>query len=198
MSKLYNSFKALKRKAIVIGIVLILIIIACCSCSKTGNSKDKVSVLTTMTLQKIIEINQLSTVQSIYNGISECKNDQNTEKVDYYVSYEAIVKAGFDFKDIKITINDELKEVCVVIPEIEITETAVDITSLDYMFINEKADTSSISEEAYKLAISDVKNEVDKVKEIKEIAQQNAKNFIQALLSPFIEENQPDYKLNIT
>ena len=181
-------------------IIAISIIMVVCILGTTirNNSVDKTTVLTKASLEKIIEVSELSTLQAVYNGIAERKNYKNSEKVDYYVSYEAIVKAGFDFSDLEITIEDEIKQVSIIIPEIKLTETIVDITSLDYMFINEKCDTSTISEEAYKLAIKDVCDETDNIEAVRAIAHQNAEKFIQALVSPFIEQIDPEYTLIIT
>lgn len=101
-----------------------------------------------------------------------------------------------------INVNDlstfEAKIITAVIPEIEINDINVDITSLDYIFINEKANTSTVSEQAYKMAIEDATVESASEKAIYELAEQNAHNIIEALLSPFIEQLDEEYQLVIS
>lgn len=144
----------IRVKSIVVAIGILLVIIAVPRIYLKAVSKSKSEIITTSTLEKIINVNDLSTYESIYNGVTQVMNEKKPDKVDYYVSYKAKVKAGIDFK--KITIN-------------------VDISSLDYIFENKKSETATVSEEAYKKCKEDVKIKVNKEDVIYDYAAENAK-----------------------
>lgn len=107
------------------------------------------------------------------------------------------MKAGFDFEKLMIDVDDEKKTIMVLIPEIKITDIVVDIASLDYIFMNEKANTGTVVEEAYKKCIEDVQNESNSGDAIYSLARENAKNVLKALIAPFIEQSGEDYELVI-
>ncbi|MHB8962473.1 MAG: DUF4230 domain-containing protein [Saccharofermentanales bacterium] len=183
-------------------ILTLLIILAVAAVIMMGtwvldDQKERARVLTTSTLKEIIDISEISTLQAVYNGIAEVKNEKDPEKTDYYVSYKAQVTAGFDLKKVAIYLDDEVKRVTVTIPKINIIDTNVDITSLDYMFYNKKADKSAVSAQAYKACIADAVNENTKTLAIFDFAEENAKNAMEALVSPFIEQLHTDYVLEI-
>ncbi len=160
--------------------------------------KSKEEILTVSTLEKIINISELSTFEAVYNGIAKGMNANNPDQLDYYVSYQAKVYAGFDFEKVKITMDEDSKKITVTIPEIEITDINVDIGSLDYIFINKKANKSTVSGKAYKECIADATNESEKEAAIYDLAEQNAKNIMKALINPFIEQLDSDYELEIS
>ncbi|MBQ9936448.1 MAG: DUF4230 domain-containing protein [Lachnospiraceae bacterium] len=147
-------------------------------------------VITVSTLEKIVEVSDLSTFRVVYNGVA-CADDK------YYVSYEATVDAGIDFEAIEITVDNEAKKVTVDLPEAEILDVYVDIASLDYIFIDKKANTETVSEEAYKLCKYDVKVESENQEAIIDLAQQNAENIVTALVQPFVDQVDPEYEIVI-
>ncbi len=147
-------------------------------------------VITVSTLEKIVEVSDLSTFRVVYNGVA-CADDK------YYVSYEATVDAGIDFEKIEIAVDNENKKVTVNLPEAEILDVYVDIASLDYIFIDKKANTETVSEEAYKLCKYDVKVESENQEAIIDLAQQNAENIVRALVQPFVDQVDPDYEIVI-
>ena len=91
--------------------------------------------------------------------------------------------------------RQDKKAVIVTIPKIEITDINVDIASLDYIFMNDKANVSTVSEQAYKKCIEDVERESSSENAIYTLAGQNAKDVITALVNPFIEQLENDYEL---
>lgn len=164
--------------------------------AKHGSDKSAPSIISKATLEKIINVSDLSTFEAVYNGIAKVMNEENTEQVDYYVSYEAKVKAGIDFEDVDIVIEDD-KVIVVRLPETKIVDITVDITSFDYIFENDKANTATVSEQAYKHCIEDVTNESNQENAIYELAEQNARNIVEALITPFIQQLDADYQLRI-
>lgn len=159
--------------------------------------KNGIEIITSSQLKKIVNISELSTYQAVYNGIAKKENDNAKNKIDYYVSYESKVNAGLDIDKIEIDVDNNTKRIIVTLPEIKINDVNVDITSLDYIFIDEDSNTNTVSEEAYKLCINDVKNEADTKDAIYDLAKQNAKNIVAALLNPFVKQLDSEYVVAI-
>lgn len=164
----------------------------------TGSSETEeteAEVVTVANLKQILNVSELSTYTAIYNGIAEVENEDDPESLDYYVTYEAQVNAGINFSEIEIVIDDEEKVIKVTLPEVRITDVSVDIGTLDFIFKNDKANTSTVSQEAYKVCEADVKAESETQKAIYELAKQNAVNICTALVKPLIEQQKPEYTL---
>ena len=106
--------------------------------------KSEPSIVTTSTLEKILTVSDLSTFEAIYNGIAKVANPDDAQKVDYYVSYDATVKAGIDFEQVEISVDDTAKIISVKLPEVKITDITVDIESMDYIFIDDHANTETV------------------------------------------------------
>lgn len=179
-----------------IAIMLAVVIIVLLAVSMSSK-KSEPEIISKSTLEDIINVSDLSTFEAVYNGIAKVTDEDNPEKVNYYVSYDAKVKAGIDFEKVDITVNTDEKIITVMLPEIKITDVNVDITSLDYIFENEKANTETVSEEAYKKCIGDVTSESNSEDAIYELAEQNARNIVEALISPFVEQLDSEYRLEI-
>jgi len=187
-------------KKLILPIMILVIVVAAVIFSTTwlfGGQEKKAEILTISELENIINISELSTFQAVYNGIAKVMNEKKSDQLDYYVSYEAKVNAGFDFEKLKIIKDEEVKKITVTIPEIKITDVKVDIASLDYIFKNNKANTNTVSEQAYKACIADATSESEKESKIYDLAKQNAKNIMEALISPFIKQLDSEYKLEI-
>lgn len=184
------------KYAIIIAIVLMAVIIILLTISVVSKN-SKPEIISKSTLEKIINVSDLSTFEAVYNGIAKVMDEKNPEKVNYYVSYDAKVKAGIDFEKVVITVDNKNKVIAVKLPETKITDVNVDITSLDYIFENDKSNTSTVSEEAYKKCIEDVTNESNNENAIYELAEQNAHNIVEALISPFVEQLDDEYQVQI-
>ena len=183
---------------LVVGIIVICVIVTAILGLRGRLKQGKEpEIITKTTLEKIIDVSELSTFEATYNGIAKVMNEEKPENVDYYVYYEAKVKAGIDFEKVTVNVDNEQKVVTVTLPEVQINDVNVDIGSLEYIFENKKADTSTISEIAYKKCIEDVTEESKNTEAIYTLAQQNAKNVIEALVKPFIEQLDEEYTLEI-
>lgn len=187
-----------KKRIVKVAIVILTIVIASMILiGFVSRKKSEPQIISKSTLEKIIKVSDLSTFEAVYNGIAKVMNTEKPEEVDYYVSYDAKVKAGFDFEMVDITIDEKKKSILVKLPEVKITDVNVDITSLDYIFMNDKANNATVSEKAYKKCIEDVTKESNNENAIYELAEQNAHNIIEALISPFVEQLDSEYKLQI-
>ena len=190
----------MKKKKLFIIILAVLIVIGIAGTAvfmRESHKKREAEILTTSTLEKIINVSELSTFEAVYNGIAVVKNPEMEEQIDYYVTYKAKVQAGIDFEKVEVSKDDEKKQILVKIPEIELGEPMVDIASMDYIFENKSANTQTVSEEAYKACIQDARQESEKEEAIVALAKQNAQNIIKALIQPFIENMEDPYELMI-
>ncbi len=198
-----NNFKKLKKKLpkkvkIIISIILVVVIAVGYFGINVGlKPNNEPEIITTANLKKIIEVSELSTYECVYNGIAVINNEKKTDKVDYYVAYNAKVKAGIDFEAVAINVNHETKVITVEIPQVEIHSVNVDIGSMDFIFVNKKAESSGVTEKAFKKCENDVKKETKVTDAIYELAKKNAENIIKALLTPFINQLDAEYTVEI-
>lgn len=185
----------IKFYTVLIAVILIAIIILRFAVFRPKNTEAE--IISKSSLEKIIKVSDLSTYEAVYNGVAKVMNEQNPENVDYYVSYDARIKAGIDFEKVEVDVDHDQKVITVKLPEIEIQEVNVDIASLDYIFINNTANTATVSEEAYKKCKEDAIEESKTKNAIYDIAEQNLQNIIEALISPFVEQLDSEYQLQI-
>ena len=180
--------------AVLIAALVLVIVFSSGSSSNKGPQKE---LITQSTLQEIVTSSKLSTFEATYNGIAKKPNEKNPEECDYYVSYEATVKVGIDFDKIGIEVNKDEKTVTVTIPQVQIQKITVDMTSLDFIFIEDSANVATVTEEAYKLCINDVETETKSQNAIFALAEENATNIVTALIKPFVKQVDPEYKITI-
>lgn len=190
--RMFRSVKRMMLLVILLAVVVAGVVFYTRSCNKKESE-----VITKSTLERMINVSELSTFEAVYNGITQVMNKADDQKVDYHVYYEAKVKAGFDFDAIKIDLDNKNKKIVIILPPIKINDINVDIASLDYMFENKKADTQTVSQEAYKAAIDDVTKESKKETAIYDLAKQNAANIVEALVKPFVQQVDPEYQIEI-
>ena len=192
--------KKTKRKILLSIFTVLLLLIFILSMIVYHNrpqSNKESNVITKSTIEKIINTSDVSTFETMYNGVVRVYNEKNTDKIDYYISYESKVQSGFDIKKVKVEMDEEKKSVIVTLPKIELTDVTVDISSLDYIFMNEKAKNDEAYAGAYKKCVEDAKEKVKSQSQVADLAKENAVNFIKAVTEPFIEQLGDDYQLVI-
>lgn len=196
--KLFKFIKGLSQKTRIIAVLVAVLIIGICVFILISQNKEgQVTTISESSLQKIIEIDELSTVDYTYNATATKYAEDNAEKVEYYVAYEGTVTAGIDFHEIDIDVNEEEKIVTFTIPEVEIHSIRVDMGKMDYIFIKDKFETETVSQEAYKLCKADLKKRIDKEDLIYNTAKENAISSVEALFKPLIETVDKEYKIVI-
>lgn len=163
---------------------------------QTETTSPVKTVVTVSQLQEILEISELSTAEYSYNSIARAY-DEDGEKIRYYVYYEGTVKAGIDFSKIDILVDDQNMRIVLLLPDVEIYETYVDIHSLDYMFEKKKYETETISQEAYTLCTDDLKQKTENEEQFLEMAKDNAANCVKALIEPWVEQVNDEYVVTI-
>lgn len=182
------------RLPILVGIIGLLALVAVVAFFQIGGGKEREAEITVVsTLERIINVSDLSTFTAVYNGIAEVKDEKDRDKVDYYVSYEARVEAGIDFSNVNISLKDGV--ITVDIPDVKINDIIVDISSLDFLFFDNSANKLTVSEQAFKACEEDARSESESQEAILELAQQNAENVVKALVKPIIDQLGEGYDL---
>lgn len=190
--------KAIRPLVLILAAAVLAVCIGVLAKTVLSNrGTEDINLITVSTLQKIVDVSELSTFTAVYNGIAAKPDEKKPEQIDYYVAYDATVTAGIDFKQIQIAVDEKEKTIRVVLPEVHITNISVDISSLEFMFFDKKANVSGVSEQAYKLCEEDVKEESAQQSAILELASQNAANILTALMSPIVEQLDGEYTLTI-
>lgn len=185
------------RKWMMILIVVLAAAVAVLVAQRVNEHRKKPEpqVLTVSTLTEMIPVSDLSTVTSTYNGVAQVMNEKNPDKLDYYVAYEAQAQAGVDCADLQPEIDEASKTVTIRVPEACFKKANVDMASLDFMFNSKKADTSGVTERAYKACQEDADRECSCSEAILELARENAVNTVKALTRPLVEQLYPEYTL---
>lgn len=177
--------KKIKRKiiggvlvtAIVVGVVAGLFVPGAISKIR------KEDVITSSQLEKVININELSTAEFIYNGIADKYDEKNPDKIECHIAYEAIIKSGIDMDKVKFSIDKENKTVTPKLPEITINTATVNTDTLSYMPENPKIEIKDI----ITLCKNDALNEAGEAPGLYQTAEENLKSAIEALLSPILK-----------
>lgn len=166
-----------------------------------GETHPAEVVYTESELRDVLGISELYTVSYTYNSIVTVYDEDNKAKNDdeknvcYYVSYEGTVKAGIDFNDIDIKIDDNNKVITFTLPQEEIKETTVNVGALDYIFTDDKYNTETVTQEAYQKCCDDLKEKAETESKIKNAAKENTKAAVEALITPWVQQTNENYKI---
>ena len=160
-------------------------------------STRQITYDTTSALEKVLQISELYSYKTTYNGVAYVYDKDDSSKISYYVSYNSTVKVGINTEDIKVEADDENKKIIITLSQIMIKEVDVDMSSLDYIFEDKRAETSSVSRDAYLACIDDVNNEINESSEIFELGKQNTETIIRGLVEPLIETDNSGYTLEV-
>lgn len=115
-----------KKTKLLVRIVDILALIALViSLLIHFSETNKAQIMTSATLEKAIDVSDLSTAQFTYNGIAEIYKDITHKKVKCYIRYNAKVKAGINMEDVKFEIDNENMTVRPILPKIKINSNCI-------------------------------------------------------------------------
>lgn len=163
--------------------------------STQANTDPQIDI--TITLKKIVKTSDLSTSVFKYDGIVEIPNPKKPTNIDYYIYYSASVYAGIDFSQVQFKEDKEKKTITAILPEVQINDTVVEPESLDFMFMNKKADNVSVTTTALTACETDIQRECTSESALLEVARLNTENVIRALAEPVIEQVCEGYTLVI-
>lgn len=189
----------LKLPVWILGIAAILVVVAVViGLPAVQRAKQPPEIITVSALQEIVDVSELSTYTAVYNGIATVSDEDNPDEVKYYVSYKAKVYAGIDFEALDIETDEEEKVIRIKLPEVRISAVDVDIASMDFLFYDDKANNSTVTQEAYKACELDAQQESEKQTAICDLARDNACNVLKALIAPLVEQKNAGYSLSIS
>jgi len=153
-------------------------------CGKGGSKR--LDVKTSALLEKVIEINELQTVEYTYNSYAIAYDESGDKKVEKYaVAYKGTVTLGIN-EGLKISQNNEKVEIH--IPKVKLLNINVDIPNDDKgsVIARNKKYTSKTDwlNEAQKLAKADLTDKVLSDSSLWEVSKENTRNAVEALLKP--------------
>lgn len=193
-----KGVSGLKKLLIKIGMNAVIILLLLCVLSYAKSTYDMFhstpEVNTSTILSKIQELSSLSTLEVDYVGIAEVYDDKNI--IVYYIYYNATVRYGIDFNEIKLEVDEENHQFIVHMPEVKYLTSIVDEKSIDYLYLD---DSYNVIED---IGTDKTHCQVDLMKELgtlstnySEIASENAENAIRAITTPFLIQNDVVYSL---
>lgn len=156
---------------------------------------EDVKTVSKSSLEKILEISDLSTLDYSYNAVVDVKDENG--KVKYNLAYEGEVTSGIDFSKIAIDTDDEEKVIHILIPQAEIQEVRVDTGTMDYIFEKKSFETETVTEEAYKKAIEDLEKRASMDSNLLNMANENALDTVKALIEPWLNELDGEYRMEV-
>lgn len=177
VGKMLGSLPSIVKLAIVAGVV-----IAVLGCVVGYNvyttSTQPTEIVTISTLERVVNISDLSTARYTYNGIAEKKDDEGNAICHVY--YEAYVDAGVDMAKISFAIDEESKTVYPTLPEITVHDPVVDSSSVDFFEANPSISLAEVIEICKKDALDEVRSS----EQIIQTAEENLRSTVEALLTP--------------
>ncbi len=181
---------------IAVAAIVLLIICAIVVIPKMLNSdEEKVVTITKSSLEKIIKINDMSTLEYTYNAIAHVNDEDG--KAKYHVAYEGTVTAGIDITKVDVSVDEQNKKIKIVIPEAKIQAIDVDIAKMDFIFEKSKYETETVSQEAYKACLEDLEKRANSEDDLLSMAKENAVDSITALITPWVEQIDEEYSVKI-
>ena len=197
LKKLKNQkwFKKYKLTIAILFVVVIPVVMGAAFALYNNSNKTEAKIMSESALEKIVEIADLNTFKTVYKGVTTVKNAKDMDKVDFYVYYEAEITAKLNFDKVKIDKDEKAKQYVITLPPIQIEKPDVDIKSLDFMFMNKKAESGMVLDDLYKLCISDAGREVLSHPQFVEMAEENAVNIIEGLTSPLLGQMKSEYTI---
>lgn len=154
----------------------------------------RVNTVNTTTLEKMLDIAELSTINYYYNGFTK-KIVDGKEK--YVVAYEGNVKAGYNFAKIKKNVDNNNKVITLTLPEPEIQVISVDEGSLDYMFRDKKYNNESVFRDALSICKVNLESKIKQEKDFYKMVRENAVSTLNGLIKPYLKAVGNEYELKI-
>ena len=189
-----------KRKLIFITVIAVLVLVLLVGGLYFGGqvraSRQPPEIDVKTVLEKMVTISELSTYESVYSGIAAVYDTKKPEEVDFYVSYDASVKAGIAFDEIWFDpLDTEQKLLTIHLPAVKLQEIKVDTVETDFIIYDEKANTIANNAVAYAACERDAHQEIKDQKMILDMARDNAENIVRALTEPILKQYDPEYQI---
>ena len=192
-----NMFlKLIKKKKMLLGGILILLVVALAIFAmvqiKRSNG-EQVHTISKASLEKMLEISDLSTLDYTYNAIANVNDEDGKPK--YHVAYKGTVTAGIDFSQIGIEFNE--KVITITIPEASVQNIDVDMGTMNFIFEKKKYETETVSQEAYAACREDLEKRAAEEPRLLSMAKENATEAVKALVEPWVQQVDKEYTVEI-
>lgn len=161
-----------------------------------AGENGRVETVTETALEEAVRISRLYTAEYPYNGYTAVY-DEDTGDIKYYVAYEGTVKAGIDVSKISVSLEEGSGTIIILLPEIEVTTPIVDAGTMEYIFADEKYNTETVAQEAYKAANEDLSLKAGKDASIITTARETAKTAAKALVEPWVSQISGENKYTV-
>ncbi len=181
-----------KPSGILVCICVVVIAVACVIRFVLTNNQNNVTILTSSTLTKVIDIAELSSAEFRYRGIADAYTDDSRTNILCRVCYDAIVKAGIDMEKVDFDIDHENKIVTAKLPDITLT---VNINE-DNPMITLPSTANINIDMMRKYSKEDAEKEALESTELITVAEDNLKSTIQGLLDPVLKAQEYDLQWN--
>lgn len=193
----------LKRKLIkkLVCIILAAVIVAGlvlfvkAKIDESRKETPRVTTVTASSLEKVLEVSQLSTMNFTYNAVACVRSPEGDPR--YYVAYEGVVTAGIDASKVEILVDDEAKIIRIKLPEVEIQNVYVHNGSLEYIFVKKKYNTAEIAPEAYEACTRELRGAAGGESLLFSMAKENAQAEVKAMFAPWIAQLSEPYTLEV-
>lgn len=160
------------------------------------SNDSRVTTVTESSLEKVLEISDLSTLDYTYNSIVDVM-DEDGKTMKYHVAYEGVVTAGIDFENVDVSVDEETKIITITLPEAVVQNVEIDMGTLEYIFEEKKYETETVSQEAYKVCRADLEKKAMEEGNLLAIAKDNAVDTVNALMTPWIEQLHEEYQVEV-
>ena len=160
------------------------------------SEENRVTTITKASLEKVLEISDLETLDYTYNSIVDVM-DEDGETAKYHVAYEGVVTAGIDFEKINVSVEEDTKTVVITVPEAGVQNVYVDMGTLKYIFEKDRYETETVSQEAYHACGEDLEKKAKKETSLLTIARDNAVEAVNALITPWVEQMDEEYQVEV-
>ena len=186
--------KAMITAIMVAVAVLVVSIVGFCVYSGVQTSHyENTEYSSEHAINKMLDIEELHMASYPYNGKTErviqkeLKDGKTKSKCLYHVTYKGHVQLGTTEK-LMASVDEENKRITVSIPEPRILDLSVDFDSIDYIFLKDKYETETISEDSYQLCLNDMRQNLEVDKSMMKKAKKNTENLVLALFKPFSKD----------
>jgi len=160
------------------------------------NNGPSVNVICESSLREVVTVSKLSTAVYIYNSVTEIY-DNDKKVLKCHAKYNGTVTAGFDFSKIDVNIDLIKKKITLLLPVVEIQDVNVDSGTIEYIFTDNKYDTEELPQEAYIKCIKDLKAKAKSKDDFLALAKENAVGTIEGLVSPWVNQIDSEYVIDV-
>ena len=159
-------------------------------------TEGEVTTISEAQIEEVFEINELQTADYIYNAVTRVY-DTDGKTLKYYVAYEGKVTAGIDFSNVQVQVDEDSKTINISLPKVTVQDAIVEAGTLEYIFEDEEYNTDDVFKEAYTICQKDLDKRAVSEGKLLNIAKENAKQVVEAMIAPWVEQIDSTYSLNI-